>query len=281
MNLSNILLISSNQMINKKFKKKIFDRAAFTYDDYAVLQNKIIDNLFKRMDLITLNPEIAIDLGCGTGRVSKILHNKFTNLDLINFDLSEGMLSFAKNKNSNNLFPFLRKKKNSYICGDIDYLPFKNESFDLIWSSSAFQWSNNINSSFKQVLNILKPGGLFIFSTFGPNTLNELGKISEEIFDTSTINNFFDFNIIGDLLKNSGFKDSVLDVENYVLTYQNPKNLLIDLKKIGATAGEIDHNRGLVGKNFISKYLKSYEKFKENNLYPATYEVIYGYAWKN
>ena len=82
-------------------------------------------------------------------------------------------------------------------------------------------------------------------------------------------------------LKACGFKDPVLDVENFTLTYEDPKNLLIDLKKIGATSGPEIKDSIFLGKSFIQKYKEGYEKFKENNLYPATYEVIYGHAWKS
>ena len=268
-------------MINKNLKRKIFDRAASTYDAHAVLQNQIIDNLFERLDLIKIKPSFALELGCGTGRTTPLLQKKFNNLNLFNYDISEGMLEFAKSKNSLGLFSLISSKKNYYICGDIDYLPFKEEVFDLIWSSSTLQWSNNFDKSLSQVLNLLKPGGLFIFSTYGPNTLMELGSITEEIFQRSTLNYFYDVHDIGDLLINLGFKDPVLDVENFTLTYEDPKNLLIDLKKIGATSGPEIKDSIFLGKSFIQQYKEGYEKFKENNLCPATYEVIYGHAWKS
>ena len=103
-------------MINKNLKRKIFDRAASTYDAHAVLQNQIIDNLFERLDLIKIKPSFALELGCGTGRTTPLLQKKFNNLNLFNYDISEGMLEFAKSKTSLGLFSLISSKKNYYIC---------------------------------------------------------------------------------------------------------------------------------------------------------------------
>ena len=159
-------------MINKNLKRKIFDRAASTYDAHAVLQNQIIDNLFERLDLIKIKPSFALELGCGTGRTTPLLQKKFNNLNLFNYDISEGMLEFAKSKNSLGLFSLISSKKNYYICGDIDYLPFKEEVFDLIWSSSTLQWSNNFYKSLK------KPNSLSISTPRSNNRLNSSQEVS-------------------------------------------------------------------------------------------------------
>lgn len=268
-------------MINKNIKKKNFDRAASTYDEYAVLQNEIINNLIERLELLKINPKIGLELGCGTGHAGKLLQKKFNKLSLINYDISEVMIEFAKKKHSSNIMSFLSNKRNFYICGDIDFLPFEKESFDFIWTSSALQWSSNLESSITQIQSLLKPGGLFIFSTFGPGTLKELGAITQKIFSETTLNYFYDLHDIGDMLLNKGYKDPVLDIENFVLTYEDPKNLLIDLRKIGATAGPLKKTNRFLGKSFLDMYFLEYGKYKQNNLYPASYEVIYGHAWKS
>ena len=83
-------------MIDKDYKRKVFDRHATTYDQYSFLQNQISDNLFKKLDLIEVTPNLILDLGCGTGRNGRILKEKYPNMKLINYDFSINMLQEAK-----------------------------------------------------------------------------------------------------------------------------------------------------------------------------------------
>ena len=86
-------------MIDKEYKRKVFNRHAKTYDEYSSLQNKISDNLFKKLDLIEVRPNFILDLGCGTGRNGGILKEKYQNIRLINYDFSINMLQEAKKIN--------------------------------------------------------------------------------------------------------------------------------------------------------------------------------------
>jgi len=266
-------------MINKSLKRMIFDRAAKTYDQYAVLQHQIIDNLIDRLQFVKFDPKLIIDLGSGTSRAGQLLQRKYKKTKIINLDFSEKMLLQGQAKNKNFL-QWVRRKDDMYICSDFEQLPFAKNSFDMVWSSSSIQWASNIEQLLKGVLNVLKPGGLFILSTFGPETLLELNQISKQIFNKSTTSHFIDMHELGDLLLNLGFQNPVLDRENFVMTYQHPSDLFKDLKKIGATSGNMDEYKGMKGRGYLEKIIHEYSNYKKDNLYPASYEVIYAHAWK-
>jgi malonyl-CoA O-methyltransferase len=221
-------------MINKSLKRMIFDRAAKTYDEYAVLQHQVIDNLIDRLQFVKFDPKLIMDLGSGTCRAGKLLQREYKKTKIINLDFSEKMLLQGQAKNKNFL-KWVRRKEDMYICSDFEQLPFPKNSFDMVWSSSSIQWASDIEQLLREVLNALKPGGLFVFSTFGPETLLELNQISKQIFNKLTTSHFIDMHDLGDLLLNLGFQNPVLDRENFVMTYQNPNDLFKDLKKIGAT----------------------------------------------
>ena len=104
-----------------------------------------------------------------------ILKEKYQNIRLINYDFSINMLQEAK-KNQHKVLG----TKSEFICGDIEELSFSENTFDVIWSTSSLQWCNNLSDIFKKAKSILKPGGLFIFSTFGPNTLFELKNVTKK-----------------------------------------------------------------------------------------------------
>jgi len=266
-------------MINKEYKRKSFNRAAITYDSYSILQDTISDNLIDRLKIIKLNPLDILDLGCGTGTNGLNLRKQYKKSRIINYDFSENMLREARLKQKLFILDKINLSPYSYICADIEAIPLKGNSLDLVWSSSTLQWCNELDLVFNQVKKILKPGGLFIFSTFGPNTLNELREITENLFNEKTTSTFIDMHNVGDLLMHSGFSDPVLDVENFTMTYKEVDKLFMDIKSIGATNGNVSKNRGLSGRSFTKKIVEKYEAYRNNNLLPASYEVIYGHAW--
>jgi len=266
-------------MINKSLKRSIFDRAAKTYDEFAVLQHQIIDNLVDRLEFVKIDPKLIMDLGSGTCRAGQLLQRKYKKTKIINLDFSENMLLQGQIKNKNFL-QWVRRKKDMYICSDFEKLPFAKNIFDMVWSSSSIQWASDIDQLLKGVFNALKPGGLFILSSFGPETLVELNQISKKIFNKSTTSHFIDMHDLGDLLLNLGFQNPVLDREIFVMTYQHPSDLFKDLKRIGATSGNMDDFKGMKSRGYLEKIINEYSNYKKDNLYPASYEVIYAHAWK-
>ncbi len=258
-----------------------FNRAAVTYDDYAVLQKQISIDLFDRLSLIKIAPNYILDLGSGTGENNPVFKDIYKNKNIINYDFSEKMLMRAKSKEKDflGLNKILGKNNISYICGDMEHLPIKKNLIDLVWTSSSLQWCTDLNKTFLGVKEILNYGGLFIFSTFGPNTLTELSEINKELSQNDTVNSFTDMHEIGDMLVANGFSDPVLDSDEYTLTYSNVEKLFIDIKNIGATSSNGQEKKGLRGKNYLKKIAFEYDKYKKSGLLPATYEVIYGHAW--
>ncbi|MDB4040285.1 malonyl-ACP O-methyltransferase BioC [Methylophilaceae bacterium] len=267
-------------MIDKEFKRKAFNRHAKTYDQYSSLQDKISDNLFKKLNLVKVRPNSILDLGCGTGRNGKILNKKFTKIKLINYDFSINMLGEAKRKQHNNANHSLGNNELSYVCGDIEELPFPKNTFDIIWSTSSFQWCNNLSNTFKEIQSILKPGGLFIFSTFGPNTLFELKNITKKISKYQKTNDFIEIKSIKKILDAEGFIDPIINSEEFCLAYKDINMLFLDLKKIGASSGFESKKIGLSSKLFLKLISDGYRKYSYDGIFPATYEALYGYAWK-
>lgn len=266
-------------MINKEHKRKSFNRAATTYDSCSGLQDTISDNLIERLKTIKFEPLDILDLGCGTGTNGLKLINKYKKSRIINYDFSENMLMQARIKQKLFILDKINLSPYSYICADIEAIPLEENSLDLVWSSSTLQWCNELELVFDQIKKILKPGGLFIFSTFGTNTLSELRNITENLFKEKRTSTFTDMDNVRNLLLSSGFRNSVLDVEKFKVMYKEVSKIFIDIKSIGATNGNVSNNRGLSGRSFTKKITEEYEDYRVNDLLPASYEVIYGHAW--
>lgn len=266
--------------IDKTRVRASFNRAANTYDAAAVLQKLVRDEMLSRLDLIKISPYTILDAGCGTGGGSFSLQKRFKKSQLFSLDLAFNMLQKTEAQR-----PFLQKifGKNTLICADIENLPIANASINLLWSNLAIQWCNDLDKTFAEVMRVLQPDGLFIFSTFGPDTLKELRAathLSNGQQGNTHVSRFIDMHDIGDALTRAGFSAPVLDVEHYTLTYDNVKNVMLDLKSIGANNATNGRGRGLAGKGFLSNLAAQYEQFRTNGKLPATFEVIYGHAWK-
>jgi malonyl-CoA O-methyltransferase len=260
--------------IDKKRVRASFDRAANTYDAAAVLQTLVREEMFSRLDLIKVKPSNILDAGCGTGYGSFTLQKRFKIAQVFSLDLAFGMLqkTHAQQSVINKL---LRPKR--LICADIENLPIADNSMDMVWSNLALQWCNDLDKSFTEISRLLKPDSLFMFSTFGPDTLKEL-RVATSNGETH-VSRFIDMHDIGDALTRNGFNAPVLDVERYTLTYDDVRSVMIDLKSIGANNATQGRGRGLAGKGFLTALAAQYEQFRVDGKLPATFEVIYGHAW--
>lgn len=262
-------------LIDKARVRASFDRAADTYDAAAVLQKRVREEMFSRLDLVKLSPTTILDAGCGTGLGSIALQKRFKFAQVFSLDLALGMLNKTYAQQ-----PLLRKVfgKKRLICADIENMPVTDASMDVVWSNLALQWCNDLDKSFAEMWRVLKPNSLLMFSTFGPDTLKELRAASNN--GNTHVSRFIDMHDIGDALTRAGFSAPVLDVEHYTLTYDDVKGVMQDLKAIGAHNATQGRGRGLAGKGFLKNLITQYEQFRVDGKLPATFEVIYAHAWK-
>ena len=262
--------------------RRSFGKAANTYDGNAFLQREIANRLFDRLEYIKLAPLSALDIGCGTGYATGKLRERYADANIIGLDIASQMLAAASAQSKS--APWLKRligraPQLSWLCGDAEALPFKADSIDLAISNLTLQWCDPELVA-KEVSRVLKPNGLFMFTTFGPDTLKELRAAFCAIDDKPHVNKFVDMHDIGDILVHSGFADPVMDQEIVTLTYTELKPLLKELKGIGAHNVLSGRSRGLMGRERWQCMVTAYEAFRKNGRLPATYEVVYGHAWK-
>ncbi|HET9113931.1 MAG TPA: malonyl-ACP O-methyltransferase BioC [Burkholderiales bacterium] len=266
--------------VDKRLVRLSFERAASSYDAHAVLQREIADRMMARLDYIKHQPKILLDAGSGTGFGTQGLRNRYPEAGVIALDLATAMLKIANPPQ--NLWQKMRRRSSIYsVCGDIDALPLKTSSVDMIWSSLALQWCNDLNVSFAELYRVLAPGGLLMFATFGPDTLNQLRSAFASVDGYTHVNSFVDMHDIGDVLVSAGFNAPVMDMEYITLTYTDLKTMLHELKAIGAHNVTGGRNPGLTGRERWRNLEAAFEQFRTNGRLPATYEVIYGHAWIN
>ena len=267
-----------------------FGRAVATYDAAAALQREVGARMAQRLDYVKLAPAAILDAGCGTGEAVGELGVRYPGARVLAFDIALPMVVAARRRAQAGrtllrrlLHPFAGSRpalEPVFVCADINALPFAGVSVDLVWSNLALQWVNDLPRAFAEFRRVLKVGGLLTFTTFGPDTLRELRAAFTGVDASTHTNRFIDMHDIGDMLVGAGFADPVMDMEHVTLTFDTPDALVAELKAIGATNRTRGRPRALMGRARWSRAMQRLEALRRDGRIPATFEVVYGHAWK-
>jgi malonyl-CoA O-methyltransferase len=265
--------------IDKRAVRKAFSKAATQYDAAAVMQREVCIRMLERLDYIKQKPATVLDVGSGTGWGTRQLGERYPAAQIVALDIAMGMLQAARGTSSwwSKLFAGNTKQ---YVCADMESLPIKANSMEMVWSNLAMQWCNDLPTTLGELHRALKVDGLLMFSTFGPDTLKEIRAAFQGVDGYNHINRFADMHDIGDMLVAGGFSDPVMDMEYITLTYDDVKAVMEDLRSIGAHNVTAGRASGLMGKKAWGRVLENYERLRRDGKLPATFEVIYGHAWK-
>jgi malonyl-CoA O-methyltransferase len=257
--------------LESRWARRSFDRAAYTYDDAAVLHSEIRANLLERLGLTTLQPSIVLDAGSGTGHGSRALKRRYPQAIVVALDFSRRMLDASAKQRS-----WLRRFER--LQADAALLPFKDGSIDLIVSNLMLQWCDP-DAVFAEFRRVLAPQGLLTFSTFGPDTLRELRSAWAQADAGLHVHQFIDMHDLGDALVRAGFAAPVLDVERFTLQYLDVRKVAADLKATGAHNATAGRTKGLTGPRKFAQMQAAYESARVDGRLPATYEVVFAHAW--
>ena len=216
--------------------------------------------MLERLDYVRIAPRRVLDAGSGPPR--RELGKRYPGADLYALDFSPRMLHagtrkwFARN-------PLL-------LAGDLERLPIGPETVDLVWCNMALHWLSDPLVAFREFARVLAPEGLCLFSTLGPDTLKELRGAA----GAARVHAFIDMHDLGDMLVAAGFSAPVMDMEILSFSYKRSSALLDDLRATGQTSARMDRPRGLAGRRFA-------ERLRATLPPRATFEVVYGHAWKD
>jgi len=270
--------------------RRAFERAAATYDSAAVLDREIGQRMAERLALVKLEPAAILDAGCGTGEGLAELRTRFPGTAIVGLDIAFAMLTAARQRLSAS--PAERRTlarlfgvrgpaaPGALVCADLRRLPLAADAFDLVWSNLALQWINDPPVAFAEFRRVLRVGGLLMFTTFGPDTLAELRAAFAAADRAPHVGRFADLHDLGDMLLDAGFAEPVMDMEKVTLTYADADALMRDLKATGARNATTGRRRGLTGTHRWGRLIESLEAFRRDGRLPATFEVVYGHAWK-
>ena len=270
-------------MIEKSAIKKSFARAARTYDGHAALQSEVakavaslLTGFMREAALVAMEtgaatgapsipPLYLLDAGSGTGALSALL--KDGGFRIFGVDIAIPMLEYSREA-----LPWTAGRLSA---GDLEKLPYSDEAFDSVASSLALQWTAP-ELSFAEAARVLRPGGLFVFSTLGPATLHEL----RECLGSGAPARLTDMDEALCLLEASGFEAVFSEEKIVIKSYPTLRDLLVTLKHIGASPASKDCMRPPA--SLLKKADMEYSRrfAMDGAGVRATYELIYIVARK-
>jgi len=259
--------------------RRQFNRAAAHYDAADVLARATSEQMQARLEGIIHVPTHVLDLGCGTGRDLSDLARRYPDARLSALDSAEALI--RQHASPAGLLSRLLRRgpRIDRVVGHAAALPFAGARFDMVWSNLMLNWLDDPAPALAEIHRVMKVGGMLMFATLGPDTLKELRTALGEHGDAH-VHPFIDMHDIGDALVRAGFGDPVMDMDSLTLTYTRLDGLFADLRQSGSVNARADRPRGLGQRQRWQRAREHYERFRSEGRLPATFEIVYGHAWK-
>jgi len=250
--------------LDKTKIKQSFSAASVTYDGVAELQRTVGKALLGTVDTGSLVGTL-LDLGCGTGFLTSGL--LACTRPIIALDIALPMLQVTRTKLADT-------HGVSYLCADAEQLPLAEQIVNAVFSNLALQWCVNLDAVFSDIKRVLKPDGRLVFSTFGPQTLQELKAAWAEVDGYNHVNDFYSEQQLSRFLRQAGYTEIAIETGLYTSNYESVWALMKELKHIGAHNVIAGRNKSITTKTQMQRMITAYEPHRINNLIPATFEVI-------
>lgn len=263
--------LKSSQVIDKNLVAKRFGRHASSYDAVTPVQSKMAQKL---VDLyLTQQPcreagLQVLEIGCGTGRLTRLLLNRFPNARITSLDISSSMVEHARQNCPN--VEFIVADAEEYILG-------VDKSYDLIISNATFQWLHCASAFAKRCLDLLNPQGMLVFSTFGNENFLELKDSFSSAYKkhrTDYRSHVVEFESI-DFWKKEINATQIFE-EKIRQKFSDPLSFLRSVQSAGAAnsiKSQSNMSRGIL-RDMLLHYKNNYSDPYSNEV-TCTYHVIY------
>ncbi|XP_076971296.1 arginine-hydroxylase NDUFAF5, mitochondrial isoform X1 [Tamandua tetradactyla] len=210
---------------NMKRKQKNWAARQSEPRKYDYLREEVGSRVADRVYDIARDFPLALDVGCGRGYIAQHL-NKETVGKFFQADIAENALK-------NNLETEI---PTASVLADEEFLPFRENTFDLVVSSLSLHWVNDLPGALEQIHYVLKPDGVFIGAMFGGDTLYEL-RCALQLAETEReggfsphVSPFTAVNDLGHLLGRAGFNTLTVDTDEIQVNYPGMFELMEDLQ---------------------------------------------------
>jgi len=254
--------------IDQRQLRRDNDRIAAEFDASDFFCAEARGRLLERLQLITLQPEVILDLGAGTGAATIELRQRYPDAMVIALDWSPAMLREAA------------AREPQRVCADSHQLPLADASVDIIVSNMMLPGCADPRTVFAEARRVLRTPGLLLFNTLGPDTLTTLRRAWGEADDAPHVHAFADMHNVGDALVEAGFREPVMDVEIVRMNYRDINRLFTDLRAVAGTNRLQNRRRGLTTPRRWQRMLSAAAVMQnEQGSLPEQAELVTGQAW--
>ena len=267
-----------NALFDRRHIRRAFSRSATGYEAAATLQREIESRLLESLDYLDDRaPQVALDVGSGPAHAAAAMRRRWPKAQVVALDLALPMLRESRKRTA----WWKRAAGGDFarVCADATALPLAEGSVDVLFANLCLPWVEDLPAAFAGFRRVLKPGGLLLCSTFGPDTLVELREAFAAADDAPHVNPFASIAQFGDALIAAGFRDPVLDRDLFVSNYTDLPALMRALRAMGATNALRARRPTLTGRARFAAASAAYEKLRREAGLPATWEAIYAHAW--
>lgn len=241
-------VIPMNIQLDIKCIERRLSQVENAYTQHAFVQKEIARRVFERLDFIRIQPAAILDLSLNIADSAEILRSRFPEADY---------------QSANPLFS----------------LSIPPSSIDFIFMNLSLAWLNDWPHRLVECRQVLKPGGLILFTSLGPDTLKELREAFKAVDQGRHVHDFVDMHHLGDVLVKAGFENPIMDMEHLTINYKSVDALVQDLKKTGANNAWQGRSIHVMTPAQWQKMVAHYPKDEASDKIPATVEIIYGHAW--
>ncbi len=248
-----------------------FRRASATFDGADAVHMEARARMLSRLPLFKLNPRRVLDLGAATGKASVDLAAMYPDAQILSTDLCLQMAERAQVRCKH-------LERIAVINGDAEKLPFADAGIDLIFTNLLLPWCDP-REVFAEAARVLSDGGLLLFTSVGPNTLQEIRWAWSEVDDAVHVHGFADMHDLGDMANRAGLTEPVMDVDRLQVTYADLDGLVADLRACGATNVGYGRRTGLTGRARWQAFCNRFESQRTADRLSVSVELIFGQAW--
>jgi len=272
-----------------------FNRRAISYDTHAHVQRTMADQLARSFvgwkDKGLINERSILEIGCGTGALTQIIVNEWPSASITALDIAPKMIELTEKRILSGQHLSTRNSTTDrirFIEADIEMWA-KNapaSSVDIIVSNACFQWLNDPQETLGHLRRMLRPGGLLIFTTFGPDTFCEMHKAFNEVYRASgmvpqrhglTFQSPDQWEI---MLEESGYSNFKCERAIHKEKYASARDFLYSVKGMGASTTEAVTTSWHSFRRLFTNMYKEYEdKFSMQGGVAATYDILFIESW--
>ncbi|KAI4833272.1 hypothetical protein KUCAC02_016182 [Chaenocephalus aceratus] len=250
----------SMNVFNREMKRRQKNWAASLREgnQYDYLRDEVGGRVADRVYDIARTFPLALDIGGGKSHIAEHLNKEFVER-LFLTDISEKALKQRRQT----------EIPTHHVLADEEFLPFKENTFDLVVSSLSLHWINDLPGALRQIHQVLKPDGVFIGAMVGGETLYEL-RCSLQLGETE---------------REGGFSPHVspytADTDEVQVHYPGIIEVMTDLQGMGESNCAWNR-RSMLNRDSILAAAAIYKEMygSEDGSVPATFEILYMIGWK-